>query len=972
MGFRKLITILAVTVCSFLFSGNEPLVVSLNDEYGLPSNEVYQMVQDSFGYLWIGCDAGLFRYDGFEYRKYTAEGQSGRSISGLQLSADNSLWCKNFTGQIFHLMNDSLKLICDLRTKATSIVPFCVDSAGRVFVGLNDRVNIYNPSGDSIRTISLGGRGRNNVTPIRSLCINGNDIFCSVPETGIFYGTINGAELHLIDSSAVKAGYTLLFDLYNYKQKVFCQISDIRKGFYQFGYTDRYGFHITKSVSRPNPFFRILAVVPDAEGKLWFCTTHGVNYFNELGDVVFDTAAFFLRNSKVTWTIEDREGSRWFSTLSEGLKCAPSLDIVRYNRANSGLTDEHLTAVTVLPDGKVATGSYNGQICTLREGKLVSVPSPELKVPVIATKRIVSFNGGFICAHGATTVHDAAGKLLKLIPLSNARDIIVQGDSVYQMLPEGLFSLSQMDAGGSAFPIPTRLLRGVGGRSLCVGTDTHSIYASFNDGVFRYDKSGFTQVVLNSKPVFANALFCDGKTVWTAGINDGICGIAGGTVVKQYNTSNGLKDNEIRHVGGNGDFLIAVSGEFVYKIDLRSDSVLLIGLTDGINAKDINAVTVNNGLVYLATGKGLVTFPLTLNSYNRSAPSIAFTSIYIDDTRYTEIKELNIPHGSSNIRIGFTSVSLRSRGKYNVRYHLLGADTSWVYVPASTRSITLSGLASGEYLLEAEAVNEDGVVSATRAKITIIVDAPVWQRWWFYLLSAVLAIALVVVIAVWRLKVIRRNESVKRQLILSQLTALKAQMNPHFMYNALNSIQDLVLQRDIRNSSAYLSKFSKLMRAVLSASDKQWTTVNEEIGILEPYLELEKLRMGDQFTFSIIAATEVQDMRIPSMIIQPYVENALKHGLLHSKGAKKLEIVFELGEQLKCRITDNGIGRERSAEINQRQRKGHTSFAGSANEKRLELLSKTDVAKYSVQITDLYTGNVPSGTSVELTFPVIQ
>lgn len=949
----------------------DPLTFTIDDEDGLPSEEVYQVVQDSFGYLWIGCDAGLFRYDGFEYRKYTAEGQSGRSISGLQLSADNSLWCKNFTGQIFHLMNDSLKLICDLRTKATSIVPFCVDSAGRVFVGLNDRVNIYNVSGDSIRAINLGGRGRNNVTPVRSLCINGNEIFCSVPELGIFYGTVNGTELQLIDSSAAEAGYSLLYDLYNYKQQVFCQVSDMRKGYYHFGFTDKDGFHLTKTVTRPHPFFRLLAVVPDDAGKLWFCTSHGVNYFSDLNEVEFDTTAFFLRSSKVTWTIEDREGSRWFSTLSEGLKCAPSLEVTRYNRANSGLTDEHLTAVSVLPDGNVVTGSYTGQICFLKEGKFVNIVSPQLKVPVFATKRIVSFNSGFICAHGATTVHDGNGKLLRLIPLSNARDIVTQGDSVYQMLPEGLFSFSQNDVAGSASLIPTRLLRGVGGRALCKGIDAHDIYASFNDGVFRYGNSGITPIEANGKPVFANALYCDGRTVWTAGINDGICGIVGNNVVKQYNTSNGLKDNEIRHISGNDDFLIAVSGEYVYKIDLHSDSVFLIGLTDGVNAKDINAITVQNGLVYLATGKGLVTFPTKLNSYNSSPPAIAFTSLYIDDKRFTEIEELNIPYGSSNIRIGFTSVALRARGKYNVRYHLLGADTAWVYVPASTRSITLSGLASGEYLLEAEAVNEDGVVSARRAKISIVVDAPVWQRWWFYLLSAAIAITFVVAIAVWRLRIIRRNENVKRQLILSQLTALKAQMNPHFMYNALNSIQDLVLQRDIRNSSAYLSKFSKLMRAVLSASDKQWTTVSEEIGILELYLELEKLRLGDQFAFSITAASEVQDLKIPSMIIQPYVENALKHGLLHSRDAKKLDIVFEANEQLKCRITDNGIGRVRSAEINRRQRGTHTSFANSANDKRLELLSQSGAEGYSVQITDLYDGDAPAGTAVELIFPVL-
>lgn len=966
MGLRKLITILAVTVCSFLFSGNEPLVVSLNDEDGLPSNEVYQMVQDSFGYLWIGCDAGLFRYDGFEFRKYKSVLQSGRSISGLQLDKQGRLWCKNFTGQIFRSEGDSLRLICDLKSEAASIVPYYVADDNLLYVGLNNRVNVYNDEGDSLRTILLPVTEAVGLFPVRSLITHDNKVYCSVPERGIFVSGVSDSAFRFSDSIPMIRKHPVVFDFFLYGEKVYCQISDIIEGRFDYGCFTAEELHVTSGFKRPDPFFRVLAVVPEEEG-LWLCTSSGVNRFESPEQITYDSGGTILRKSKVTWTISDREGQRWFSTLTDGLKCVPSPLINHLTPENSNLPEKHFTAVSADRDGSVIIGGYSGRIYRKTGPNFTEVESGSLGGPVLAAKRIVKCEVGYLISRGVTSLHDFSFSSAVRLSMSNARDLQYFRDSIFIMLPEGLWGIARQDANSKS----TTVKRRTGGRSLCVNPNDSSLYCSFNDGVFQYGANGFRAVIMNNSPVYANELYCDSEVVWTAGISDGVNGILNGKVVKSYNTGNGLEENEIRHISGDSEIIVAASSEKVYIINTRSDSVNWLDKTNGINPKDINSIDVAGGMVYMATGKGLLTFPISLQCSNGVRPTVAIEHVAVNGLKTDTSGQIEVPYGNYNVRIRFTSVALRSGGKYNVRYRLLGADSAWIEIPAASRTITLSGVPTGNCIFELQAINERGLLSEP-VRLHFHVTPPVWQTWWFYLFASCLVIGLVIVIALWRFRVVKRNEEVKRQLVLSQLTALKAQMNPHFMYNALNSIQDLVLQRDIRNSSAYLSKFSKLMRAVLSASDKQWTTVNEEIGILEPYLELEKLRMGDQFTFSIIAASEVQDMRIPSMIIQPYVENALKHGLLHSKEAKKLEIVFELGEQLKCRITDNGIGRERSAEINQRQRKGHTSFAGSANEKRLELLSKTDAAKYSVQTTDLYTGNVPSGTSVELTFPVIQ
>jgi LytS/YehU family sensor histidine kinase len=193
------------------------------------------------------------------------------------------------------------------------------------------------------------------------------------------------------------------------------------------------------------------------------------------------------------------------------------------------------------------------------------------------------------------------------------------------------------------------------------------------------------------------------------------------------------------------------------------------------------------------------------------------------------------------------------------------------------------------------------------------------------------------------------------------------------MYNALNSIQALILNRDIENSNMYLSKFSNLMRKVLDASGKETINLHEEIEILQLYLDLEKLRFGDDLNFSIHINPEMDTyaIHLPAMLLQPYVENALKHGLLHKKGQKQLRISFaKKNQHLLCEITDNGVGRAKSDEIQRRRSKAHHSFATSANEKRLELLNTYGNMRYQVEIIDLYEGTEARGTTVRIEIPL--
>ncbi|RBW61334.1 hypothetical protein DS884_03220 [Tenacibaculum sp. E3R01] len=186
----------------------------------------------------------------------------------------------------------------------------------------------------------------------------------------------------------------------------------------------------------------------------------------------------------------------------------------------------------------------------------------------------------------------------------------------------------------------------------------------------------------------------------------------------------------------------------------------------------------------------------------------------------------------------------------------------------------------------------------------------------------------------------------KNELAHLQLKSLKAQMNPHFMFNALNSIQSLILKEDKHEAYTYLTKFASLIRENLQMSEKSFVYFEEELSLLKKYLELEKLRFRDDFVYEIKGIENIEDIKIPSMIIQPFVENSIKHGLLHKiTGLKKVAINFYQEEVFKCVIIDNGIGVEKSKEINILNTK-KASFSTKAIQERLTLLKdyyKTDI-----------------------------
>jgi len=215
----------------------------------------------------------------------------------------------------------------------------------------------------------------------------------------------------------------------------------------------------------------------------------------------------------------------------------------------------------------------------------------------------------------------------------------------------------------------------------------------------------------------------------------------------------------------------------------------------------------------------------------------------------------------------------------------------------------------------------------------------------------------------------------RQQAAESRLQSLRLQMNPHFLFNALNSIQQMILANEELVATKYLSRFSKLLRSVLIHSDKETVTLKEELDILKLYIELESVRFKEAFRYSIDVDDDLdpEEVRIPTLLVQPFVENAIWHGLMHKEGDRHLRIAFsEEDDVIRCVIEDNGIGRAKAGELKQisGSDKKHTSKGIAVARERLLTLQKNGHPAGHIEFTDLTDDQgQPAGTRVDIRFP---
>jgi hypothetical protein len=302
-------------------------------------------------------------------------------------------------------------------------------------------------------------------------------------------------------------------------------------------------------------------------------------------------------------------------------------------------------------------------------------------------------------------------------------------------------------------------------------------------------------------------------------------------------------------------------------------------------------------------------------------------------------------------------------------YRLKGLEHKWTRIENTNYPAEYRSLPPGEYVFEAKAVYRGEIVSKLTYDIKI--EPNFWQTTWFLIL--VFLLFTIVSWFIYRIYDKRKSRKAKmiNELNASKLIAIQSQMNPHFIFNALNSIQELVLNGSVQEAYTSITKFANLVRRTLNYSERDFIEIQEEIKLIELYLALEKLRFKTNFDYTINSKIE-GDVLIPPMIVQPLIENALVHGLLHKKGTRNLIINYsQVNEMIECVIEDNGIGREAAKTIRKRQNPNHDSFSVRTIKNRLHILSEQSGFDLHFKYEDLYDNDMKaSGTRVTFKLPI--
>lgn len=389
-----------------------------------------------------------------------------------------------------------------------------------------------------------------------------------------------------------------------------------------------------------------------------------------------------------------------------------------------------------------------------------------------------------------------------------------------------------------------------------------------------------------------------------------------------------------------------------------------------INFRNIRDIMVKNDSLYVASDDGLTVIPEAMIRKMTTLPPIPyFKSVLVND-KEEDLSKLEMTlRGNNKIRFSFAGINYSS-SPVIFSYRLQGFDTSWT--TGTSKEIVYSNLPPGKYIFTVKA-SKPASPWSNPIEYRVTIKAYFWQHPLFFVFLSLLFTGLIALIIIRRKNIQIKRRELDNQLISLEQKALQSMMNPHFIFNSLGSIQNYLFQKKSVEAGVYLSQFARLIRQNLNSINASSINLEEEIDRLKNYLDLEKLRMENKFEYNIEVAENVDadELQIPSMIIQPFVENAIWHGIafLQEKGQIIIKFHMQDDKSLAVIVEDNGIGMKRSETISAKSEK-HFHLGMEMTRKRLEILSKKFSVKTRLTFSEIFPGKLNPGTRVEMVVPV--
>lgn len=514
-----------------------------------------------------------------------------------------------------------------------------------------------------------------------------------------------------------------------------------------------------------------------------------------------------------------------------------------------------------------------------------------------------------------------------------------------------------------------RLLVNVRGKAVAYNSANQSIYFATNIGLYAQKLDSQTEILYKNQSVFCQKMYYYKNSIYLLSNKNELLKINQNNQISKENISNGITD-DIKNIRLIDDkmFLFTDNAIFQYHLETKKITKIQI-ITPDVSVSDITTLS---DKTILATSDGLI-IKSNSNLSDEKLPKFRLNNVLVNDK---VAASKNLAFDENNLSFNFSVLAYLPNTKFPISYKI--NNRKWVVLEDNQRSFKLSSLAAGDYAIQFKIENLEKTENQI-INYNFSIQKPFWESYVFIVFCILILMTFFYLLYKSKLKKIQKKNqievnriSLENSLNESKLTAIQSQMNPHFFYNALNTIQSYILSNEKREAITYLNKFSSLTRMILELTEKNYISIQQEIKTITLYLDLEKARFFNDFNYTITVDEQIDAelIKIPTMLLQPFVENSIKHGLLHLKGMKLLTIDFRRNNNaLEIWIDDNGIGRKKSVELNATNRKNHMSFATNAISKRLEILNKNKTNKITVQYLDKLEFEESIGPKVIINIP---
>ncbi|MCD6065952.1 MAG: ypdA 5 [Bacteroidetes bacterium] len=947
---------------------------------GLPSSEVYQMLQDSEGYLWFPTDMGVSRFNGYEFKNFSTEnGLPDNTIYGVYEDAKHNIWFRSLSGKLsyynktgIHTLacNDEIAKIIGNKI----ITSIYVDSKDTIWLG------VKSPHEPFLLKIAPAGAKKD----IKKIMLPKDGLYIYEIEDSFVFGESRpNSHLLTIYRKGKIITHTIKTDHHFWALRSHV-IRLSNKNYFASLDNVAFSFNADTVLYIHESSGLILSLTEDTNKRMLLSSINGVWTMDAKG-LLADSSFIFL-NRKITTSIyTDKEKGIWITTKGHGIFYIPYNNLGYYATEN-GLPESSISCLAVMDD-KVVTGHLNGEISIFDKyhvrTHMLRGKDTEIEKPNEITSLLeVDANTHLISNSNNIYSLDIRNKRSKIIFPHGGKKMIrsKRNNSIWFL---GFHQLVEFE---SLPKTPYEKKCGLLYYSDNIYEDkTGRILICSSNGLWAYTKSSGLSFEGEKDSAFLARIvdMAEDKKgwLWMVSRGEGIIINTGKSFI-HIKQQDGLTGNMCRCLYIDSDSSVWVgTNNGLNKIVVESYqpfrySVKSYTSKNGLLTNEVNYIVPYKNCLWLAHNNGISVLDPDRIRDNTTPPPVYITDVYVNEKIIYSTGEIELRHNENHLTIHYNGLSYKDPGHIEYKYRLVGLDTNWIFT--NYTSINFQAISPGNYKFVVYAKNNDGYWSTVPAIFRFSIDPAWWQTWWFRVLMILLVLFVVGIAFIYRLRIIRQREIQKNiqqsRLSEAELKALRAQMNPHFVFNAINSVQYFITNNDPVSSQRYLSKFARLIRYVVDNSKPSSIPLSKELEALSLYLDLEGLRFGNQFEYTIDLNPDIDagSIQIPSMLIQPFVENAIWHGLMHKETKGRLSIRIYIKEDaLICMIEDNGIGRKRSAEIQKaKNTEFHKSIGISVSRERLDILNQQNKSRFTIIITDLENeSGASTGTRVELNLP---